>query len=297
MENLKNSALVNAAIKAIYDVASRRSTSRFAEESIGSTIKTLEGKYDFLKYVRINRNDSSEEGFVINILPNINSVHPIEIGKAIEAIIRVIYNDLSEEAGLYFVTELKQYVGEQTTDGIIDCDVDLDQIQLEQHYAYRRQKRKKAISESVKRGGTDSKQPENLLGYTWGNVSSWKHESDSKFCTLYSKEGKVLDRLNIDKIIQNYVKKLSGHEDMEPSEIEKETRLYEKEYELLKLMLERDMDAEMAARLLHITEQELKTMISKLSQMEILQYISYDTLELTDTGIGCLSSEKKKQKK
>ena len=295
MENLKNSALVNAAITAIYDVASRRSTSRFAEESIGSTIKTLEGKYDFLKYVRINRNDSSEKGFVINISPDINSVHPIEIGRAIESIIRVIYNDLNEEAGLYFVTELKQYIGEQTTNGIIDCDVDLDQIQLEQHYAYRRRKRKKAISESVKRGGTYSEQPENLLGYTWSNVSSWKHESDSKFCTLYNKEGKVLDRLNIDKIIQNYVEKLSGHEDMEPSEIEKETRIYEKEYDLLKLMLEKDMDAEMAARLLHISEQELKKMISKLSQIEMLQYVSYDTLELTNTCISYLS-EKEKQK-
>jgi len=295
MENLKNSALVNAAIKAIYDVASRRSTSRFAEESIGSTIKTLEGKYDFLKYIRINRNDSSAEGFVINISPDINSVHPSEIGKAIESIIRVIYNDLNEEAGLYFVTELKQYVGEQTTSRIIDCDVDLDQIQLEQHYAYRRQKRKKAISESVKRGGTDSKQHENLLGYIWSNVSSWKHEPDSKFCTLYNKEGKVLDRLNIDRIIQNYVEKLSGHEDMEPSEIEKETRIYEKEYDLLKLMLEKDMDAEMAARLLHISEQELKKMISKLSQIEMLQYVSYDTLELTNTCIGYLS-EREKQK-
>jgi len=295
MENLKNSALVNAAIKAIYDVASRRSTSRFAEESIGSTIKTLEGKYDFLKYIRINRNDSSAEGFVINISPDINSVHPSEIGKAIESIIRVIYNDLNEEAGLYFVTELKQYVGEQTTSRIIDCDVDLDQIQLEQHYAYRRQKRKKAISESVKRGGTDSKQHENLLGYIWSNVSSWKHEPDSKFCTLYNKEGKVLDRLNIDRIIQNYVEKLSGHEDMEPSEIEKETRIYEKEYDLLKLMLEKDMDAEMAARSLHISEQELKKMISKLSQIEMLQYVSYDTLELTNTCIGYLS-EREKQK-
>jgi len=229
-------------------------------------------------------------------LPNINSVHPTEIGKAIEAIIRVIYNDLNEEAGLYFVTELKQYVGEQATNGITECDVDLDQIQLEQHYAYRRRKRKKAISESVKRGDTGSKQPENLLGYIWSNVSSWKHESDSKFCTLYDKEGKVLDRLNIDRIIQNYVEKLSGHESMEPSEIEKETRIYEKEYGLLKLMLERDMDAEMAARLLHISEQKLRKMISKLSQMEMLQYISHDTLELTDTGISYLSSEKKKQK-
>jgi len=208
----------------------------------------------------------------------------------------VIYNDLNEETGLYFVTELKQHIGEQTTNGIIDCDVDLDQIQLEQHYAYRRQKRKKAISESVKRGGTDSKQPENLLGYTWSNVSSWKHEPDSKFCTLYNKEGKVVDRLNIDRIIQNYVEKLSGHEDIKPSEIEKETRLYEKEYELLKLMVERDMDAEMAAGLLHISEQELKIMISKLSQMEILQYISHDTLALTDTGISYLSSEREKQK-
>ena len=37
------------------------------------------------------------------------------MGKALEALIRVVYNDLSEEAGLYLITELKQLAGEDIT--------------------------------------------------------------------------------------------------------------------------------------------------------------------------------------
>jgi hypothetical protein len=106
----------------------------------------------------------------------------------------------------------------------------------------------------------------------------------------------VLDRLNIDRIIQNYVERLSGYIDVDPREIEKETAVFEKEYELLKLLLERDMDAETAMTLLHITKDGLNDMIRKLSQMEMLQYIDFNTIELTDVGIGYLSKKDKTKK-
>jgi hypothetical protein len=110
---------------------------------------------------------------------------------------------------------------------------------------------------------------------------------------LYDKQGNVVDRLNLDRIIQNYVEKLSGVTDVDIREIEKDAVVYEKEYELLKLMLERDMDAETAMHVLKISREELNGMIKKLSEMEMLQFVDYNTLEITETGIGYLSKKGK----
>jgi len=293
MEKVKNSVLLKSILTSIYNVASRRTSAKSADEAIGSTIKTLERKYDFLKFVDINPSGVTDGDFAISVSSNIDSVNPAVIGKAIEALIRIVYNDLSAEAGLYFITELKELVGDDVSRAIMDTEADLDQVQLEQHYAYRRRERKKAIRAAATGGISTLRQPENLIGYGWGDVSHWKHEPGSKYCTLYDKEGNVLDRLNIDRIIQNYVERLSGYIDVDAREIEEETAVYEKEYELLKLLLERDMDAETAMTLLHITKDELNNMIRKLSQMEMLQYIDFNTIELTDVGIGYLSKKDK----
>jgi len=51
MDSWKNSILLESVLKAVYTVASRRTSIRMADETIGSSIKTLENKYDFLKYV------------------------------------------------------------------------------------------------------------------------------------------------------------------------------------------------------------------------------------------------------
>jgi len=293
MENWKNAVLLESVLKALYIVASRRTSHRMAEEAIGATVKTLGKKYDFFKYVNTGKKDITQEGFSVSIDPDVNSVKPNDIGKAIEALIRVVYSDVGNEAGLYFVSELKEHGGEQFSKMIKDLDVDLDQVQLEQHYAYRRNERKKQIEKMTRTGQVDPKKPDNLLGYNWEGVSSWKHEPGSKYCTLYDKEGNVLDRLNLDRIIQNYVERLSGYIDVDPREIERETILYEKEYKLLKLMLERDMDAETAQHMLDVSKDELNQMIKKLSEMEMLQFVSFDTLEITETGIGFISKKEK----
>jgi DNA-binding protein Fis len=294
MKNGKNSILLESVLKSLYTIASRRTSIRMANETIGSSIKTLENKYDFLKFVNTGRTKSiSQSDFAVSVSPEINTVSPKGIGKAIEALIRVVYNDLGNEAGLYFITEFKEHTGEQITRMINKLDVDLDQIQLEQHYAFRRQERKKQIQKMASTGRLGSKQPDNLLGYTWDSVSSWRHEPGNKYCTLYDKQGKIIDRLNLDQIIQNYVEKLSGYIDVDTYEIERETELYEKEYKLLKMMLERDMDTETAQHMLNVSRNELNNMIKKLSEMEMLQFISFDTIEITETGIGFINKKEK----
>jgi hypothetical protein len=278
MEKIRNSVLFEAFLKALYIVASRRTTSKYADEAIGSTIKTLENRYDFMKFVSINKSEFPKEGCSISVSSDIDRVQPELIGKAIEALIRVVYNDLNPEAGLYFVSEIKDQAGEEITRMISNFDVDLDQVQLEQHYAFRRQERKKQ---------------ENLLGYTWEKVSHWKHEPGSKYCTLYDKQGNILDRLNLDSIIQNYVEKLSGYTNVDERQLGRELSIYEKEYALLKLLLEQDMDADTAMHQLKVTREELNNMIKKLSQMEMLQYVDFNTVEITDAGIGFLSKKSK----
>jgi len=296
MGEMKNSTIMSNILKTVYAVASRRASAKFADETVGSSIRALENKYEFLKFVKVTHKDFTGAGFGINVNPDIDKIHPSRIAKAIESIIRVVYNDMNEEAGLYFISELKQIAGDEITRKIIDLEVDLDQIQIEQHHSYRRRERKKQIKKAAQSGNVSRLQSENLLGYTWKNVSKWKHEPNSKYCTLYDGEGKVLDRLNLDRIIENYVEKLSSFSEADPEEIDKQTRIYEKEYNLLKLLLERDMDADTAMHMLNVSKEDLNSMIKKLASMEMLHYVDYDTIELTKDGISFLSTKEKERK-
>lgn len=274
-------SLLRAVIHALYIVASRRASSKFAEDAIETALATLKNKYPFFKNITVKMKTFSEDGVNVDLSSNIDEVHKSEIGDAIESLIRVVYNDLSEEAGLYFITEMKQYAGDKIVEAIVDAGVDLDQIEVEQHHAYMRKNRKK----TVKQGG----QSENLLGYTWGGVSRWEHKEGSKYCTLYDTKGNVLDRIDLERVIQNYVETLSGITETNPEELEKKVRIYEKEYSLLKLMYERDMDAETASHLLSISQEKLNKIVRKLLEMKMLQYVSGDTVKLTETGLDALS--------
>jgi len=291
MVNISNSIMLKELTKALFSVVGRRTSVKSADATIGSLIKTLEGKFHFLKSIEICEHNPADEGFEVRVSNDIDRIPHELIGKAIESMIRVIYGDLDEKAGLYFITELKEYTSKDLIDSISRCGVDLDQIQIEQHITYRRLKRKKDIANAAMSGKLAKDKPDNLIGYTWDNVSGWKHEPNSKYCTLYDKQGKVLDRLNLDRIIKNYVEKLSGYIEVDREKLEKETRIYEKDYNLLKLMLERDMDAETAMHVLGISREDLNEMIRKLSEMELLQYADHDTIELTDMGVSYLSKK------
>ena len=120
MEQLKNSVLLRSVLTAIYNVASRRTSSKSADEAIGSTIKTLERKYDFLRHVNFDQKDVTAGDFAISFTEDIDAVNPAIVGRALEALVRVVYNDIGSEAGLYFITELKQLAGDDVTRAFMD---------------------------------------------------------------------------------------------------------------------------------------------------------------------------------
>lgn len=285
-EVLKNSKVLGGILIALYAVASRRTTHNFAATVIGAIVKTLEQSYPFLKHVKIEEGEVSRTSDVININHDIDDVNPTQVGRAIEAIIRVVYMDLIGKAGLFFIKELKRKAGEDIIDQLKAFGVDLAALQTEQHYLYRRRERKKERAASKKRKKGEGV---SLLGYTWSEVSSWKYDSDKQVCTLYNKEGKVLDKLNLESIIEDYVKNLTDTVDEVPEGFEEDINLTEKEFQLLKMLYSRDVDAETAVVLLHISKNEFGAMIHHLLEVEMLQYVSFNVIELTEIGISYIS--------
>jgi hypothetical protein len=284
MVNKKNSELMKTAIQSVYKVAGRRTSERFADDTIKACLLSLSTKYEFLKDVTFTNHQTDDKEKIILIHSDIiNKIDKQRIVRCIESLIRMVYDELNEEAGLYFITELKEKFGKQLTQDIENNGIDLDQIQLEQHHVFERRLKKKK-----KKDGSPG---ENKLGYNWKKVSSWQHEEGSKFCTLYDDKGNVLDRLNLDSIIQNYVETLSGEISDDPESLQKKTKIFEKEYNLLELMHKQDMDADTAIRILKVSKEELIQMIKKLSNMEMIKYVSDDTLELTSSGAEYVESQ------
>ena len=304
MPELKNSDIIKGILKALYVVASRRTTQNFAVAVIGAITRTLGQRYDFLKHVIINSEGSSEDILVFD--SDLNSVDAAMVGKAIEAIIQIVYMDLKEKAGLYFIKEVKRNLGEEIISNLKDVGVDLELLQLQQHYLYRRGERPKETGAAGK--GKAGKQPAldnaSLLGYSWENVSSWNFDSEKKVCTIYGKDGKKLDELNLDTIIKNYIGILieAGVTEL-PSDFigedgEDKIGLDDKELRLLKMLYDRDVDLETAITLLRVSHKDLEYIIRRLLTLEMLQFISSNEVELTEIGIAYMKAkEKEKEEK
>ncbi len=285
MGKFTNSYVLGVILKSLYHVAGRRTTQGFAAKVIGSIIKTLEQKYPFLEYVHIDDHGEVIEEDVISISSEIDNIPRESVGRAIEAIIRVIYMDIIGKAGLFFIAELKRRSGDELMQELNNFGVDLASLQVEMHYLYRSRERKKQVKTKRPYGDVS------LLGYTWKNVSTWKYDQVQKTCVLYSKDGKVLDTLHLESIIEDYVKNLSDTLEEVPEETKKELTINNKELELLKMLHQRDMDAETAIHILHITKIQFDNMIKKLLEKELLQYTSFNVIELTEFGISYLSKK------
>jgi predicted transcriptional regulator len=285
-----NSHVLGEIVRAIYHVAGRRTTSGFAAKVIGSIIKTLEQKYGFLKYVKIiDVGEISEEEAVV-VSEEIDEIDKKQVGRAIEAVLRIAYMDIIGKAGLFFIAEIKRRAGEELINELYTYGVDLATLQVEQHYLYRSRERRK---KRAQRGAT---QDVSLLGYSWRNVGSWKYDNTKGTCTLYSKDGDVLDNLNLESIIQNYVKDLSDDLKDVPGELEEvPIDINDKELQLLQILRSRDMDSETAMVLLHVSKDEFGSIVRKLLENELLQYTSYNVIELTEIGINYLNDLEKKE--
>jgi hypothetical protein len=297
MTDMKNSEVIGGILHTLYSVASRRTSQTFAATVIGAIIKTLEQNYDFLRYINIENPEFTNSEITINISNEVNTVEPSKIGTAIEAIIRIVYMDLVGKTGLFFIKELKQQAGEQIIMELRNYSVDLALLQTEQRYMHRQHRKKKQQTQMKKMGGgLEHRDDVSLLGYSWKNVGSWRYDPLQKTCVLYSKEGKELDRLNLDTIIESYVTNLTQEYEDPSREYQDEVMLSDKEIELLKMLQSRDMDAETATVILHVSKIEFEHIVRKLLQNELLHYVSFNEIELTEEGMTFLSGKENPRK-
>lgn len=290
MAHVRNSVLFLRVIDALYTVVGRRTLDSFALQTLKTAIETLEKKFDFFHYIQISDDFSMNQGITATIDARFDTIDPSRLGTALDVLIRVLYKELIEtvgdDVGLYFISEIKDHLSEVYVDQLKHCGVRLDSIQTEQHQQYQM----KGLHHAPHIHSEDEEvEPE----YTWDAVSTWTY--DNNVCRLYDEMGKLLDTLQLDLIIEEYVQRVSEvkKHQLVPSPKTTMLRVSEKETELLELMHQRDSDVQSAVALLHISRQKFDTMIQKLLQLEMLQHISENEVKLTEKGLQYLNEQKK----
>ncbi len=281
MSKTENSVLAKQVFEALYIVIRRRTLDSFAIQILKNTLEKLVTAFDFLYLVTIHDDFFSEDEIQVSFDYDFDAIDPTRFGEAIEALIRVIYLELTEttgdDVGLFFITEVKQHLG----DSIVD-EVHFEHIQTELHQQYQT-KRHRPYQQPLQ--NKEPMEPQ----YTWDTVSTWKY--DNNVCLLYDKQGRLLDRLQLDLIIEEYVERVTESHQQDHLVSPKTTmmKVSEKEQELLEMIQRHDTDVVSVVTLLHISRQKLDTMIQKLLQLEMLQYLSDNEVQLTEKGIRYLS--------
>jgi hypothetical protein len=274
MEEMKHT--VEDFIKSLYTVSSRRTSLKFAEDVLTEAINDLESQFSLFKNIEIKKTALMGGGIQVTFTDDFSRLHTMEIARAIESLVRVVYDDLSDESGLYFITEIKNHLKKDSIRKINDLGVDLEKIQSEQHFAFNRRKRKKEKQqEGVK---------ENPLGYTWGSVSKWNYNPESKQVELFDKEGNQLDKIDLQHAMRRYVENLSGITETSPMDLASLLEEHEKSYSFLKLIHQENVDFDTAKRMLNLSDDEINKIINDLVKMKFLQYVTDDEVEITESG-------------
>jgi hypothetical protein len=287
MVKVNNSLLVTQVVKALFEVIGRRTLDSFAVQILKTTTKKLQTKFDFLGLIEIHDDFFTEEGIITVIDSKFDSIEPAKIGEAIDALIRIVYLELIDtignDVGLYFITELKDHLGDLSIDQLEGYGVHLQDIQTEQHLHYQ-------LKGPSPIPPVPKKDEHEETAYTWDSVSTWKY--DNNVCFLYDGQGKLLDTLYLDLIIEDYVERVTESKKhmLVPAPRTTMLRITDKENELLEIIRRRDTDVESAVTLLHVSRQKFDTMIQKLLQLEMLQYISDNEVKLTEKGLHHLST-------
>lgn len=285
MQSIQNSIVMERVIDALFAVVGRRTLGSHALKVIQTVLSKLRPTYSFLNDVIVHDDLLSQDSVRVTIAPAFDTVEPQNVGTAVETLIEVMYLNLvettSDEVGLYFITELKGHLGDQILDALRDRGVKLEHIQQLQH-----QQHQNGELQQPEHIVEQEEEPE--LSYSWETVSSWKY--DDNVCMLYNSQGALLDTIQLDLLIEDYVRRVgeTRNRDARKPMVQTILQVTAQDDAFLEMLKERDIDVEYAMTLLHISQQKLQTMIQKLLQLEMLQYVSDNEVKLTEKGLHYL---------
>ncbi len=131
MPRYKNDELIGRIIRTTVSVIGRRTSESYAVMVIGTVVRRLSDKYDFLKNVEISNVQYSEIGKIVNITKDLDYVKAEDIGRASRDFIQKITRTLGKNAGYFFIKEIKEDLPYEYEQTIKQLGVDLDFLQLE----------------------------------------------------------------------------------------------------------------------------------------------------------------------
>jgi hypothetical protein len=128
----EKSDVIKNVLTTLISISSRKTDLPFAIMTVEDLIKRLEVKYDFLKLIQINNDVYNEETTnYISVTSGINTVSSTQFGQALHAIINLMHRQLGENAGHFFIKEIRNRLSDEYLSIMKDMGVDLGMMQLE----------------------------------------------------------------------------------------------------------------------------------------------------------------------
>ena len=101
MPNLKNSEIIKLLLKTLVSKIGRRTHESFAVVTLHTLLKTLEPKYNFLKFITIKDTLYTEGIDAISISYEIDTISPDEFMEAINELVKMTVKHLERKADFF----------------------------------------------------------------------------------------------------------------------------------------------------------------------------------------------------
>ncbi len=132
MPVLKKSEIMKNVLRTLISISSRKTDLPYTIMTMEDLIRRLETQYRFLKHIQINDDFYNEQsGDMISVMSDINTIPPNELGKALHSIIDSMNRSLGENAGHFFIKEIRNTLSDEYLTVMRDMGVDLGLMQLE----------------------------------------------------------------------------------------------------------------------------------------------------------------------
>ena len=131
MPEVDKSEIMRRVLQTLIDMSGRKTTKGLAVIKMSTLITKLQDKYDFLKNVEIKDTRFVEFEDPVSVMSGINKAKSDDVGRAIHDIIKDMNDSLGDDAGHFFIKELRRNIGDDYSTVMEDMGVDLGLMQLE----------------------------------------------------------------------------------------------------------------------------------------------------------------------
>ncbi|MEA3458539.1 MAG: hypothetical protein U9R21_07675 [Candidatus Thermoplasmatota archaeon] len=131
MSNLKNSQAVRCVLQTLINKIGRRTSKGFATVTLDEIIKEFMPRYDFLKYIKIEKMFYSGGIDAVSVSSDIDLVDPAEFYNAIEDIMETTVKNIKKKADFFFIREVEEELNDVYGLNLKERNIDLSRMQLQ----------------------------------------------------------------------------------------------------------------------------------------------------------------------